>query len=116
MKNIKYIPIIDALAAFILNRARAFKKRRLLKNRNIHSTVRIGVDCLIDKNVYLSEGTYIGGGGQLYAGKKSKVEIGKHCAIGYNVHIKARSHDLSQPTSNDFARHKRIEKNSRQTN
>ena len=113
MRNIKYIPIIDALAAFILNRARAFKKRRLLKNRNIHSTVRIGVDCLIDKNVYLSEGTYIGGGGQLYAGKKSKVEIGKHCAIGYNVHIKARSHDLSQPTSNDFARHKRVEKDIR---
>jgi maltose O-acetyltransferase len=110
MKNIKYIPIIDALAAFILNRARAFKKRRLLKNRNIHSTVRIGYDCLIDKNVYIKEGTYIGSGVQLYAGKKSKVEIGKHCAIGYNVHIKARTHDLEKPTADELGRIKRKEK------
>ena len=77
MKNIKYIPIIDELATFILNRARAYKKRRLLKNKNIHSSVRIGNDCLIDKNVYIAEGTYIGGGGKLYAGVESKIEIGR---------------------------------------
>ena len=110
MKKTKYIPIIDELASFILNRARAFKKRRLLKNKNIHSSVRIGNDCLIDENVYIAEGTYIGAGGQLYSGKKSKVKIGKYCAIGYNVHIKARSHDLKQPTSNGIIKHKRIEK------
>ena len=48
MRNIRYIPIIDELAAFIINRARAFKKKRLLKNKNIHSSVRIGNDSLID--------------------------------------------------------------------
>lgn len=111
MKKISYIPIIDELSSFILNRARAFKKRRLLKNKNIHSSVRIGNDCFIDKNIYISEGTYIGAGAQLYSGNKSKVEIGKFCAIGYNVHIKARTHDLKQPTSNGFIKHKRTEKN-----
>jgi maltose O-acetyltransferase len=110
MKNIKYIPIIDELATFILNRARAYKKRRLLKNKNIHSSVRIGNDCLIDKNVYIAEGTYIGGGGKLYAGVESKIEIGKYCAIGYNVHIKARSHDLKRPTSTGSIKHLRVEK------
>jgi len=88
MEKITYIPVIDELSSFILNRARAFKKRRLLKNKNIHSSVRIGNDSLIDKNVYISEGTYIGAGAQLYSGDKSKVEIGKFCAIGYNVFIK----------------------------
>ena len=111
MKKITYIPIIDELSSFILNRARAFKKRRLLKNKNIHSSVRIGNDCLIDENVFISEGTYIGAGAQLYSGDKSKVEIGKFCAIGYNVHIKARTRDLKQPTSNGFIKHKRTEKN-----
>jgi maltose O-acetyltransferase len=110
MKRNIYIPIIDELASFILNRARAFKKRRLLQNKNIHSSVRIGHDCLIDENVHIGEGTYIGAGGQLYSGKKSKVEVGRFCAIGYNVHIKARSHDLKRPTSNGTIKHLRVEK------
>ena len=110
MKNMKHIPIIDELAAFILNRTRAYKKRRLLKNKNIHSSVRIGNDCLIDKNVYIKEGSYIGAGGNLYGGIESRIEIGKFCAIGYNVHIKARSHDLRRPTSNGKIKHLRSEK------
>ena len=109
MQTIKYIPVIDELATFILNRARAYKMRRLLKNKNIHSSVRIGYDCLIDKNVYIKEGTYIGSGGQLYSGKKSNVKIGKYCAIGYNVHIKARTHDLEKPTADELGRIKRKE-------
>ena len=59
MKNMKHIPIIDELAAVILSRDRADKKIRLLKNKNIHLTVRIGNPCLIDNNVYIKEGSYI---------------------------------------------------------
>lgn len=105
MKNMKHIPIIDELAAFILNRPRVYKKRRILKNKNIHSTVRVGNDCLIDKNSYIKEDSYIGTVDNLYAGIESRIEIGKFCAIVYNVHIKARSHDLRRPTSNRKIKH-----------
>ena len=88
---IKYIPIIDELSAFILNRARSYKKNKLLKSKNIHSSVRIGINCLIDKNVFIGKETYLGAGCQLYSGNFSRVTIGDYCAIGYNVHIKSRT-------------------------
>jgi maltose O-acetyltransferase len=106
---IKYIPIIDELSAFILNRARSYKKNKLLKSRNIHSSVRIGINCLIDKNVFIGKGTYLGAGCQLYSGNFSRVDIGDYCAIGYNVHIKSRTHDLAKPTADKFGSNKRKE-------
>ena len=106
---IKYIPIIDELSVFFLNRARSYKRNKLLKSKNIHSSARIGINCLIDKNVFIGKETYLGAGCQLYSGDLSRVSIGDYCAIGYNVHIKARTHDLEKPTADKLGRHKRKE-------
>jgi maltose O-acetyltransferase len=88
--------IIDWLAIFLIQRAR---RRRILQYKaklNIHPTVVLG-DVILDKNVSIGQGTYMNSG-QVFAGEKSHVKIGKFCAIGYNVHIKARTHDPTQPT------------------
>ena len=74
---------------------------------SIHSSVRLG-DVKIDKNVVIGKCTYMNSG-QIFAGAQSKVVIGEHCAIGYNVHIKARSHSTSNATSKDGMSHVQIQ-------
>jgi len=65
----------------------------------IDSTVSLG-DCVLDcKNIRIGEGTYIKSG-EIFSGCGS-VDIGKFCAIGSNVSIKARTHDLRRPTANE---------------
>jgi len=84
---------------------------KMRERAHIHSTVNLG-DTYLDKNVYIDEGTYICSG-QIFAGNNSKVKIRKFCAIGYNVHIKARTHDSTQGTtpSEKMKENKIIEKN-----
>jgi maltose O-acetyltransferase len=100
--------VIDFLALFLLERAR---RRRILiyhKTRKIDPTVILG-DVYMDRNVSIGEGTYMNSG-QIFAGENSQVRIGKFCAIGYDVHIKARSHDPSKPTRTSWQdTHRRIE-------
>ena len=111
IKKIKYVPILDELCFFIMNRAFSYQKRKFYKTGNIHSSVRIGKNCKIDQNVFIDKHTYFGDNCHFYAGKNSSVHIGSYCAIGHNVHIKARTHDLSQPFPTDDGGNKRIEKN-----
>lgn len=98
MKKIKYIPIIDEIAFFIFHRSRQYLKKRIFKNKKIHTSVTIGNNCKIEENVSIDKGTYIGDDCQFFTGKNSYIKVGKYCAIGYNVHVKSRTHDLSQPT------------------
>lgn len=49
------------------------------------------------ENITIGPNTYMNSG-QIFAGKRAKVKIGDWCAIGYNVHIKAESHDIKRPT------------------
>ena len=65
----------------------------------IHSTVRLGEVILDKKNIKIMEHTYIRSG-EIAAGE-AKVTIGKNCAIGKNVSIRARTHDPLEPTLND---------------
>lgn len=63
---------------------------------DIHPSVRLG-DVVMDKrNISMGEGTYIRSGE--VASGQGRVNIGKFCAIGANVSLRARSHDLSAPT------------------
>ena len=85
----------DKFCQIIVNRA---QRRRIIdyysKYKNIHPTVKLG-DVTMDgdaDNIIIGKGTYINSG-QIFTGKKAKIRIGKYCAIGYNVHIKARTHD-----------------------
>jgi len=64
---------------------------------DIHPSVRLG-DVKLDKNnISIDEGSYIRSG-EIASGE-AVVKIGKHCAIGGNVSIRARSHALDAPTS-----------------
>ncbi len=101
MKKIKYIPIIDEIAFFINYRAKKYLQTRIFKNKKIHKSVNIGYNCKIEENVYVDKYTYVGDNCQFFTGEKSYIKIGKCCAIGNNVHIKSRTHDLSQPTRTD---------------
>jgi maltose O-acetyltransferase len=98
----------DRIAIFLVSRA---TRRRVLDykaSHHIHSSVKLG-NVLMDRNVSIGEGTYVNSG-QLFAGENSHVTIGRFCAIGYNVHIKARSHDPAKPTRRDWEDiHQRIE-------
>ena len=52
------------------------------------------------KNITIAKGTYIQSG-EIFSGD-ALVTIGKYCAIGKNVSIKARTHDLTQPTPDEI--------------
>jgi maltose O-acetyltransferase len=91
-----HLPILDQIAIFLSQRA---VRRRILTYRqscDIHPAAVLG-DVILDRNVSIGEGSYMNSG-QIFAGANSKVKIGRYCAIGYGVHIKARSHDPSKPT------------------
>lgn len=54
-----------------------------------------------DGNIEIGEFTYINDGTRVDSGKNSKVRIGRYCAIGRNVHITAKDHNLIRPTADD---------------
>ncbi len=91
------VVVFDLLAEFMEYRAH---RRRILRirqrNPGIHPTVLLG-KVSIDRNVHIGEGTYIRSG-EIVAGDHAQVHIGRYCAIGKNVAIRARTHDSSQPT------------------
>lgn len=66
---------------------------------DIHPTVRLGQVKLDPRNIAIDERTYIQSG-EIFSGE-AKVSIGRCCAIGKNVSIKARTHSLAQPTADD---------------
>lgn len=49
-------------------------------------------------NVTIGNGTTYNSG-QLFAGINAKIKIGHSCSIGYNVNIKAISHEIENPNS-----------------
>ncbi|RJQ25506.1 antibiotic acetyltransferase [Candidatus Parcubacteria bacterium] len=65
---------------------------------DIHPSASIGDCCMDKRNISIGEGTYIKSG-EIFTGEAS-VTIGKFCAIGKNVSIKARTHALERPTGN----------------
>ncbi|WP_262461100.1 acyltransferase [Alloalcanivorax balearicus] len=67
---------------------------------NIHRSVSLGEVVLDKKNITIDKGSYIRSG-EVASGEASVV-IGRYCAIGSNVSIRARSHDFRVPTASDF--------------
>ena len=52
-------------------------------------------------NISIGSHTYINERTRIDTGPNAKITIGKHCAIGRNVHISAKTHNLIQPTTLD---------------
>ena len=80
----------------IENRSRNAYYKSIL---DIHSSVRIGDVDLDKKNISIGKGSYIRSG-EIVCGE-ARVLIGKFCAIGSNVCIRARSHALEAPTASE---------------
>ena len=70
------------------------KKYRLNKSISLYNVSLIG-------KVEIGDFTYINEGSTLSGGESSSVKIGKHCAIGRQVHITSKTHDFSLPTSDE---------------
>ena len=102
MKEIKVLSKICALiykqSSFYIER----KRIEHLKNYSIDGTkITKNVEIFNVQNVIIGENTYFNSG-QIHAGIIAKIIIGKNCAIGYNVHIKARTHNIKSPTGENM--------------
>lgn len=99
--------MIDRLALsidIVLLRLKArASKCRMAKYPHIHSSVNLGPNVqligpydafIIGKNSYINDAIIV-------AGQQSSVKIGSHCAIAYRVSIKALTHDVNNPCSNN---------------
>lgn len=75
---------------------RRIQNYRKQYRERIHPTASFG-DVIIFGNVEIGKGTYMNSG-QIFGGLNSVVRIGKYCAIGYDVKIKARTHDPLKAT------------------
>ena len=93
-----------------LNRqARDYELKQKLELMGISNTVKL-YNSDIFGNVSIGKYTYIAPLSVISSGEVSKVEIGKHCAIGRGVTIISKGHDLAYPTSDEeHTTHKHIE-------
>lgn len=95
----RYLYYFFALVRRIERRSRSKYYKSILE---IHPSVRIGDVIMDKKNIVIGEGSYIRSG-EIASGD-AVVSIGRYCAIGANVTIRARSHQLSAPTASPSRR------------
>ena len=89
--------------------ARDYELKEKLKKMGIPNTVRL-YNCDIFGQIMIGKHTYIAPLSVVSSGEKSKVNIGKHCAIGRGVTITSKGHDLKYPTSDEEIKvHKHVE-------
>jgi acetyltransferase-like isoleucine patch superfamily enzyme len=72
-------------------------RRRFIYRRFNFKNVTLGDVVVRGDYVTIGEGTYMNGG-RIASAEKGKVRIGKWCAIGFNVHILAITHNPNFPT------------------
>lgn len=107
--------MIDRLALALDNVLLSIKVRalrcRVTAYPNIHSSVHLGPNVqmvgpyeafVIGQDCYINDAI-------ITTGSTSKVTIGKRCAIGYRVSIKARTHDVNRPCMNENGEYCHIE-------
>jgi len=100
-KLVDRIWIFDEFCRISVHRA---KRRRILNYRKqycerIHPSASLG-DVILFGNVEIGKGSYMNSG-QIFGGQNSVVRIGRYCAIGYDVKIKARTHDPFNATQTE---------------
>ena len=75
-----------------------YSNGKMRERAHVHPTARFADRIYLDENVYIGEATGIRSG-EVYAGENSKVVVGKYCAIGNRVSIKARTHNSLKGTT-----------------
>lgn len=98
MKEIRFLSF---LCHAIVSQAQTYqerKRRNHLKKFGLSSqSITKNVDVLNIQNITFHETSYMNSG-FLHAGITSKISVGRWCAIGYNVSIKAKTHNKERPT------------------
>jgi len=74
---------------------------RIKKKYRLDKTVKLGYPIYISGNVSIGKNTYVNSYSYIVSGPNSWVKIGKNCAISYNVHIRAITHDPDFPTGDN---------------
>ena len=97
---VKVKNIIKRLLAKILDLALEYKQEEKKKKFRLPPSVSI-YNVSLEGNVSIDEFTYINERSRIDSGANSLVKIGKHCAIGREVHITSKTHDLRQPTTDE---------------
>jgi serine acetyltransferase len=64
-------------------------------------SVRLGRGVSLMGRVSIGAHTHVNGPGLIFGGESAWVRIGQWCAIGNNVNLRARTHDLESPTGPD---------------
>ena len=86
---------LDLVCLMVIKRARLRREIWARERYHLDGLVRLGEVTLNGKNIAIGKYSYV------RSGDKGSIDIGKYCAIGKNVSIKARTHDLRRPTGNE---------------
>lgn len=89
--------VFNIFCAYIVKSAKKGNVFIQKKKYNISKNATIGDLKIIGKNFFLGDYSYFNSG-YISTNVNSKVQIGKWCAIGYNVSILAITHDTGIPT------------------
>ena len=101
--------LIVKIIAWAQSKNHAYK---ISKFTGISRKASLGVSCILNipiNNLFIGDYTYLNEV-HISSGERAKVIIGKGCAIGYNVSIKAITHSKDKPTNNLNGNLEHIEK------
>lgn len=84
----------------IFNLSMQYKTERLRKIFKIPDSASV-YNVSLEGHVEIGAFTYINEGSRINSGDRSRVLIGKHCAIGRYVHITSKTHDNRRPTTDE---------------
>lgn len=97
MQELK-VKLFGRFGEWLRTLAITYNNQQMRERAHVHPTARFANRIYLDENVYIGEASGIRSG-EVYAGDHSKVVIGKFCAIGNRVSIKARSHNPLRGTT-----------------
>ncbi len=89
---------LGKMAEWLRTLAVEYNNREMRNRAHVDPSVKFAHRIYLDENVYIGKGSGIRSG-EVYAGENSKVVIGKYCAIGNRVSIKARTHNPLKGTT-----------------
>lgn len=95
-KGIRYI--IGFISHYISNCKSIYRQIRNTNLIDSDGVVRVSGETklMCAQNIHIGDGTYVNGG-RLYASKNAKIVIGRNCLLSYNIHLRTKSHNYSDP-------------------
>jgi len=95
--------LFDLFCSYISKQAIIGKAKSSIARYKLSKSVRLGNVTFAGKYVKIKENTYFNSG-YISSCETGQVEIGRWCAIGYNVSIVGLTHDVNFPTGTENLR------------